>query len=135
MDDGLSSCTHVTLGSAEPLTRRLAIGVAEFCGEVCESRLAGPAAAVGATQVGVCRHKEPIILPVRAAATQLVRRLLFNLAMGALLAASALDPPCASADPCTGRGVELQVLGSGGPELEDKRASSSYVVWKDGRAG
>jgi ribonuclease BN (tRNA processing enzyme) len=29
--------------------------------------------------------------------------------------------------------VELQVLGSGGPELEDKRASSSYLVWHDGR--
>jgi len=29
--------------------------------------------------------------------------------------------------------VELQVLGSGGPELEDKRASTSYLVWQDGR--
>ena len=27
----------------------------------------------------------------------------------------------------------MQVLGSGGPELEDKRASSSYLVWQDGR--
>jgi ribonuclease BN (tRNA processing enzyme) len=35
---------------------------------------------------------------------------------------------------CTGKGVELQVLGSGGPELQDKRASSSYVVWRDGKA-
>jgi ribonuclease BN (tRNA processing enzyme) len=35
---------------------------------------------------------------------------------------------------CTGTGVELQVLGSGGPELQDKRASSSYVVWRDGKA-
>jgi ribonuclease BN (tRNA processing enzyme) len=26
------------------------------------------------------------------------------------------------------------VLGSGGPELQDKRASSSYLVWQDGRA-
>jgi ribonuclease BN (tRNA processing enzyme) len=26
------------------------------------------------------------------------------------------------------------VLGSGGPELQDKRASSSYLVWKDGQA-
>jgi len=26
------------------------------------------------------------------------------------------------------------VLGSGGPELQDKRASSSYLVWDDGRA-
>jgi ribonuclease BN (tRNA processing enzyme) len=29
--------------------------------------------------------------------------------------------------------VQLQVLGSGGPELEDKRASSSYLIWQDGR--
>jgi len=34
---------------------------------------------------------------------------------------------------CTHKGVELQVLGSGGPELEDQRASSSYLVWQDGR--
>ena len=34
---------------------------------------------------------------------------------------------------CSGHGVELQVLGSGGPELEDKRASSSYLIWQDGR--
>ena len=29
--------------------------------------------------------------------------------------------------------MELQVLGSGGPELEDQRASSSYLIWQDGR--
>lgn len=28
----------------------------------------------------------------------------------------------------------MQVLGSGGPELQDKRASSSYLVWDNGRA-
>jgi ribonuclease BN (tRNA processing enzyme) len=28
----------------------------------------------------------------------------------------------------------MQVLGSGGPELEDQRASSSYLVWQDARA-
>lgn len=31
-------------------------------------------------------------------------------------------------------GVWLQVLGSGGPELDDGRASSSYVIWQDGKA-
>jgi ribonuclease BN (tRNA processing enzyme) len=35
---------------------------------------------------------------------------------------------------CTGQGVELQVLGSGGPEVQDKRASSSYLIWRDGKA-
>ena len=29
--------------------------------------------------------------------------------------------------------MELQVLGSGGPELEDRRASTSYLLWQDGR--
>lgn len=35
---------------------------------------------------------------------------------------------------CPERGVWVQVLGSGGPEVEDLRASSSYLVWRDGRA-
>ncbi|MBI5584963.1 MAG: MBL fold metallo-hydrolase [Deltaproteobacteria bacterium] len=35
---------------------------------------------------------------------------------------------------CTGQGLEVQVLGSGGPEIQDKRASSAYLVWVDGRA-
>ncbi len=40
----------------------------------------------------------------------------------------------AYASSCTGRGIELQVLGSGGPEMQDKRASSSYLIWQDGKA-
>ena len=51
----------------------------------------------------------------------------------ALLCASCLAPVVAAAAACTGHGVEVQVLGSGGPELEDKRASSSYLVWQDGQ--
>lgn len=39
----------------------------------------------------------------------------------------------AFAESCTRKGVELQILGSGGPELEDQRASSSYLLWQDGR--
>ena len=35
---------------------------------------------------------------------------------------------------CSGRGIELQVLGSGGPEVQDKRASSGYLIWQDGKA-
>ena len=30
--------------------------------------------------------------------------------------------------------IMLQVLGSGGPEMNDKRASSSYLIWIDGKA-
>jgi ribonuclease BN (tRNA processing enzyme) len=43
-------------------------------------------------------------------------------------------PGRAGAAPCTGSGVELQVLGSGGPETGGRRASSSYLVWQDGVA-
>ena len=42
--------------------------------------------------------------------------------------------PSADAQTCGRDGVAVQVLGSGGPELEDKRASSSYLVWQDGQA-
>src|SRR6201996_5167019 len=42
--------------------------------------------------------------------------------------------PSADAQDCGGEGVAVQVLGSGGPELQDKRASSSYLVWQDGQA-
>jgi ribonuclease BN (tRNA processing enzyme) len=42
--------------------------------------------------------------------------------------------PSAAAQSCGSQGVAAQVLGSGGPELQDKRASSSYLVWKNGQA-
>jgi ribonuclease BN (tRNA processing enzyme) len=51
----------------------------------------------------------------------------------ALLCASSFVPVVAAAATCSGHGVQVQVLGSGGPELEDGRASSSYLVWQDGR--
>lgn len=35
---------------------------------------------------------------------------------------------------CGENGVWLQVLGSGGPELTDKRASSSYLIWHNNKA-
>ena len=50
--------------------------------------------------------------------------------IGALLSCVVL--PCASAQSCGSQGVAVQVLGSGGPELQDKRASSSYLVWQNG---
>jgi len=40
----------------------------------------------------------------------------------------------AHAQSCGAKGIALQVLGSGGPELQDKRASSSYLVWENGQA-
>ena len=52
----------------------------------------------------------------------------------ALLAAIFFGGAAAGAAPCQGKGIEVQVLGSGGPETGDKRASSSYLIWLDGRA-
>lgn len=51
-----------------------------------------------------------------------------------LLLITAFCSPLVNAASCSGQGVELQVLGSGGPEMQDKRASSSYLLWQDGKA-
>jgi len=46
-----------------------------------------------------------------------------------------LLPVSVSAQPaCGNHGIALQVLGSGGPELGDRRASTGYLVWRDGKA-
>jgi glyoxylase-like metal-dependent hydrolase (beta-lactamase superfamily II) len=39
-----------------------------------------------------------------------------------------------AAQSCGATGLAVQVLGSGGPELQDKRASTSYLIWDHGRA-
>jgi len=51
-----------------------------------------------------------------------------------LLACILATSPQAAAQSCGQHGVAVQVLGSGGPELQDKRASSSYLVWENGQA-
>ena len=38
------------------------------------------------------------------------------------------------ASSCSAQGIWLQVLGSGGPEIDDGRASSGYLIWQDGHA-
>ena len=43
-------------------------------------------------------------------------------------------PLPATAQSCGSAGLAVQVLGSGGPELQDKRASTSYLIWENGRA-
>jgi ribonuclease BN (tRNA processing enzyme) len=43
-------------------------------------------------------------------------------------------PSPATAQSCGSKGVAVQVLGSGGPETQDKRASTSYLIWENGRA-
>jgi ribonuclease BN (tRNA processing enzyme) len=80
------------------------------------------------------RNDAIVAPPVPAPVAQHLLRFRFAAAaFVALLAANLLAPLEAQAGPCVRQGVELQVLGSGGPELEDKRASSSYLVWQDGR--
>lgn len=39
-----------------------------------------------------------------------------------------------TAQSCGSTGLAVQVLGSGGPEAQDKRASTSYLVWQNGKA-
>lgn len=39
-----------------------------------------------------------------------------------------------TAQSCGSTGLAVQVLGSGGPELQDKRASTSYLIWDHGSA-
>lgn len=46
-----------------------------------------------------------------------------------------LTGAAAAGDESCGRtGVAVQVLGSGGPESTDRRASSGYLIWHDGKA-
>ena len=40
----------------------------------------------------------------------------------------------AIAQSCGAAGIAVQVLGSGGPEMQDKRASTSYLIWDHGKA-
>lgn len=42
--------------------------------------------------------------------------------------------PVLAADRCGSNGVWLQVLGSGGPEITDGRASTGYLIWQEGKA-
>jgi ribonuclease BN (tRNA processing enzyme) len=42
--------------------------------------------------------------------------------------------PCIAVGDCGTEGVWLQVLGSGGPEADDGRASTGYLIQSDGRA-
>lgn len=54
-----------------------------------------------------------------------------SVALACLLAAPLTS---VSAGGCDSTGVQLQVLGSGGPMLSSGRAGASYLVWLDGKA-
>src|ERR1700744_3676190 len=49
-----------------------------------------------------------------------------------LLSIGKTSPVIAQA--CGAAGLAVQVLGSGGTELQDKRASTSYLIWQNGSA-
>ncbi len=75
-------------------------------------------------------RKQPIPIPVPLKRTSNPLWLLFAFL---LLLLCALPLP-SSAQSCGATGIALQVLGSGGPDIRDKRASSSYLIWQNGRA-
>ena len=50
------------------------------------------------------------------------------------LAAVAATSKLAKGGACQTASLALQVLGSGGPEFDDQRASSSYLIWQNGKA-
>jgi ribonuclease BN (tRNA processing enzyme) len=47
---------------------------------------------------------------------------------------SACGASSALAQTCGSTGLAVQILGSGGPESQDKRASTSYLIWLNGSA-
>src|SRR5580704_1417840 len=47
---------------------------------------------------------------------------------------SACGASSVTAQSCGTTGLAVQVLGSGGPESQDKRASTSYLIWENGSA-
>jgi ribonuclease BN (tRNA processing enzyme) len=68
----------------------------------------------------------PPVVELRRASARFALVLLFLLILQYL--------PPVEAQACGAQGVAVQVLGSGGPELQDKRASSSYLIWESGQA-
>ena len=56
------------------------------------------------------------------------------LLMAILLTGLPLYASAADDSACSGSGIALQVLGSGGPIADDGRASSGYLVWVDGES-
>ena len=46
----------------------------------------------------------------------------------------AINHPGYASEQCGDKGVWIQILGAGGEELNDKQASSSYLVWLNNEA-
>ena len=73
---------------------------------------------------------------IKMSERQMHRSVFLSISVLCLVTLAIICPlvPSADAQTCGGEGIAVQVLGSGGPELQDKRASSSYLVWQDGQA-
>lgn len=65
---------------------------------------------------------------IRVDSKVLIRALVF------CLASAGMTPTPLLADPNSGPTIQLQVLGSGGPEINDRRAGSSYLLRIDEKA-
>ncbi len=59
---------------------------------------------------------------------------MFNARRFVLLLLSFISSSIYAQEQCGDKGVWLQVLGSGGPEATDQRASSAYLIWYEGKA-
>lgn len=86
----------------------------------------------------LCKRLWPLLVvacdePVRRTSRRTRLNSTRSLALVGFLLSCAFSFP-AAAQACGSQGVAAQVLGSGGPELQDKRASSSYLVWENGQA-
>jgi len=62
-----------------------------------------------------------------------IRKHFFSISL-TLLSIAASPLLYATDTTCPSTGTHVQILGSGGPEVGDGRASSSYLVWHDGKA-
>ena len=60
-----------------------------------------------------------------------VKRFATTLAHGVLIAAMTMSAHAEQV--CGDTGVWIQILGAGGPEIDDGQASTSYLVWNDGK--
>lgn len=59
----------------------------------------------------------------------------FSLAIGIVIGLLGFSPSKAQADQvCGDTGVWLQILGAGGPEIDDTQAGPSYLIWNDNKA-
>ena len=59
-------------------------------------------------------------------------RLVLCIALFSLL--SAFSNSASAEDVCGPDGLWVQILGAGGPEIDDGQAGSSYLIWNDGKA-